>query len=554
MIASTSALQRLRRDIVLMSACLSIVPALIVVAAGYFSLQTACSEATVDVLRKMSQNLKRALVIFLDDQLAQLIAIANTHSMSALMDEQYLGTVFDLVKSRSNSLVDLGLIDEKGVHVAYVGPYYRELKVVNYAQEDWFQAVMENGICVSDVFLGFRKVPHVIIAVSRREGNVIWILRATINTMLIDNLVGDAYLGRKGDAFIVNKGGILQTYSRFHGSVLERVAFLDADFKSESQLVKLSEGGVEANFVIAALENPKWAVVVSGESLAHSEPFQRALFWVWFGLIFGVTVATVAILFVTRARLINYAGEELEKAKAEELIIQSNKMAALGKMAAGVAHEINNPLQIISEQAGWLKDLFREEEAVSKESIHELKDSTAKIEKAVERCRSITHRLLAFGRRMEPAEDLVFVNDALRELLALLEGEAKQRGIQITYDFDEALPVIMTDKKQLQQAFLNLLDNALEAVESNGTVSVRTRLLRDTGNRIEVTISDTGPGIPKELHRQIFDPFFTTRGSRGAVGLGLSVVYRILENLGGTVRVESEIGQGAAFIIELPAK
>jgi len=554
MIYSKTKYKALGRDIIIMSLCFSIVPMLIISVTLYYNFQSAWSETVTDALRRASQNVKRALVMFLDDQCAQLLTIANTHVLSSLMDERYLSGVFDLIRSRSNSLVDLGVIDDHGAHLAYVGPHYEELKAVNYSNEDWFFAVMERGVFISDVFPGFRKIPHVIIAVARREGGQTWILRATINTSLIDSLVREARLGKKGDAFIVNSDGILQTASRFHGSILARATYPDLDLTGESTLMRASISGVETIFTVAKIDNPKWTLVVIAQAFEQMGPFVDARFLACLSLIMCICVTAIGIVWVARILVNRYARQEIEKAKEKELLIQSSKMAALGKMAAGVAHEINNPLQIISDQAGWLKDLLKDEDLAGSKSLSEFRECAAKIQRAVDRCRSVTHRLLAFGRRMEPSQESVVVNEALQEVISLIESEAAHRGIQVITDLQQDLPVITTDKKQLQQVFLNILDNAVEAVGSSGTVTVGTRFHKGGNDNIVISIADTGPGIPKAVQGRIFDPFFTTKSTTGQAGLGLSIAYRILEKLGGTVSVESEIGHGSTFVITIPSK
>uniref|UniRef100_A0A7C4ETH8 histidine kinase n=1 Tax=Desulfomonile tiedjei TaxID=2358 RepID=A0A7C4ETH8_9BACT len=542
----------LRRDIFIVSLCFSFIPTLLVVGCLYYVFQSAQADAMADALVRLAQNVKRELDIFFQDQSAQLVTIAHTHTLASLGDERYLGSIFDLIRSRSSSVVDIGVINERGAHVAYVGPHYEELKAVNYANEDWFCAVMETGVFISDVFLGFRKIPHVIIAAARREGGQTWILRATINTNVIHALVDGARLGKKGDALVVNGAGVLQVSSRFHGSLLTTLARPEIAIASESMDLKRPCNGLDSICAICRLENPKWTLILTADLSEHMGALLESRWWALLIIFLGMCAVIAAAFLVAKRLSDKSAQQETERARAEELMIQSNKMAALGKLAAGVAHEINNPLQIISDQAGWLKDLLGEEDVKGSASFSEFKEAAVKIQRAVDRCRSITHRLLAFGRRMEPSQESVDVNDALREVVTLLESEAAHRGIRMVTDFDQAAPTIVTDKKQLQQAFLNLLDNAVDAAGKEGTVTVKTQFVSGAPDQIVVSIADSGPGIPPELMERIFEPFFTTKGGAGSVGLGLSVVHSILEGLGGSIRVESELGRGATFVITLP--
>jgi two-component system NtrC family sensor kinase len=228
-------------------------------------------------------------------------------------------------------------------------------------------------------------------------------------------------------------------------------------------------------------------------------------------------------------------------------------MAALGKMAAGVAHEINNPLQIIGDQAGWMKDLLAEEDLAGSPNLREFQECLRKIERHVDRCRTITHRLLRFGRRMEPTQDMVDINQLLSETITFLENEAHFRDIAIRTSYEETLPRITTDAAQLQQAFLNIIDNALDAIGKSGMITIRTGFESGAPGRVLIEISDTGPGIPKELVGKIFDPFFTTKKANEGTGLGLSISYSIIEKLGGQITVASEATRGTTFTIRLPA-
>jgi len=245
---------------------------------------------------------------------------------------------------------------------------------------------------------------------------------------------------------------------------------------------------------------------------------------------------------------------ETERAKSDELVVQSAKMAALGKLAAGVAHEVNNPLQIISEQAGWMKDILESETAASQENQQELKQCIRKIERQVERSRAITHRLLGFGRRMEPTQDMVDVNGLVAETVKFLENEAHHRGIDIQDNLDPNLPKITTDPSQLQQVLLNIMDNAIDASGKGDVIKVITSHNSLDPRAVTVQVSDQGIGIPKDKVNKIFDPFFTTKGPSEGTGLGLSISYSIMEKLGGRITVESEEGTGTTFTLFIPTE
>jgi two-component system NtrC family sensor kinase len=242
-----------------------------------------------------------------------------------------------------------------------------------------------------------------------------------------------------------------------------------------------------------------------------------------------------------------------EKALSEDMVIQSSKMAALGKMAAGIAHEINNPLAVIGEKAGWMKDLLAEEDIAGTEKLKEFEEAVRKIEAHVERAKKVTHRLLGFARRMEPVLETVDVNRTLNDTVEFLENESKYRNIHIHIAPDPDLPRILSDSSQLQQVFLNILNNSIDAIGKGGEIQMETSFLAKN-HEIMIKIKDNGPGIPKENLNRIFDPFFTTKKVGEGTGLGLSIVYSIVEKLGGRITVASEMGQGTTFTIFLPAE
>ncbi len=544
--------EKLGLKIIAVTLSFSLIPLFALGATIYYQFNSTFQNKMIESLRNLAQNRKSSLELFIDERISQLNTIAQTHSFEKLADEQFLTKVFNAMQSRSKSFIDLGIIDSEGNHLAYVGPYHDKLMSVNYAHEDWFHAVQSTGAYVSDVFLGFRKAPHFIIAVTTVQNNRVWILRATINSAIIDEIVAGAQIGKRGDAFIVNRSNILQTAPRFSGKLLTHPS--SPDFSSSRGLIveTVSFQGNETLYAAVPIVNPNWVLVVSEDPQEEMALLFRAHYIEAVILAFGVFLVVIGTVLTTRVMTRRLKEIEKEKSKSEDLIIQSSKMAALGKMAAGIAHEINNPLQIIGDQAGWMKDLLDSEDMKQTENFEEFDQCIKKIERQVNRSREITHRLLRFGRRMETTQELVDINQILMETLTFLENEAHFRDIQIQTNYDDNLPKISTDPNQLQQVFLNIIDNAIDAVGQSGQIRVETFTDKQNHKQIMVKISDNGPGISRELISKIFDPFFTTKRPDEGTGLGLSISYGIMEKLGGHIAVESEEGKGTTFIISLP--
>ena len=214
-----------------------------------------------------------------------------------------------------------------------------------------------------------------------------------------------------------------------------------------------------------------------------------------------------------------------------------------------MAHEINNPLAIINEKSGLMKDLIETTPAFPMRD--KFLGLAGSILQSVERCRTITHRLLGFARRMDLAIEVMDLNEVLRETVGLLEKEVLLQNVRMELHLADDLAPIASDRGQLQQVFLNILNNAVAAVEDGCTISVRS--WEEDIETVGVAIRDNGCGMAEETKKHIFEPFFSTKGSHGT-GLGLSITYGIVKKLGGHIQVESEVGMGTTFTVIVPKK
>lgn len=233
--------------------------------------------------------------------------------------------------------------------------------------------------------------------------------------------------------------------------------------------------------------------------------------------------------------------EELRR--MQDVLVQSEKMASLGKISAGVAHEINNPLTSILLNTHLMLEKI--------EPSHAFHESLGLIADETTRCSQIVKGLLEFARQNPPQKDRSDVNALLEKTISLLENQAAFQNIIIIRRLADALPPLELDKTKIQQVFWNLMINAAEAMPRGGTLMISSRLAAD-GRRVEVRFADTGKGIPPEIRSKLFDPFFTTKST--GTGLGLAMCYGIVEQHQGRIEVESEPGHGAAFTVALPVE
>jgi two-component system NtrC family sensor kinase len=498
-------------------------------------------------LRLVVNNKRDSIDMFLNERVVQLQNLANTHTIAEMTDQVYLNALFDIIHNTSSSFIDLGVIGPDGCHEAYSGPF--DLRDVNYKNEAWFNQVMLKGLYISDVFMGFRNFPHFIIAVKRREAGRTWILRATIDSDVFTSLVHNARTGKLGDAYLVNSDCKLQTPSRFSGKVLSQAKIFANPEGSDVEICKWEEHGATRVAGITSLDLTDWRLVVVESPREELTPLLRsqylvyALFLVCAVMIFAGTYLTVTS--VVRKLMV----ADAERAVMDAAVMQSSKMASLGKMAAGVAHEINNPLSIIRESAGWIRDLINDGELDGYEALGELVEAIGDIDRHVERARTVTHRMLGFARRMEPVHENVDLNMLAKQTVSFLENEVMHRSIEVICTFNQSLPLLTTDSNQVQQIILNLLENAIDAIGEDGRITLATRV---EGSFVAMDVKDTGMGIPPDQLSKVFDPFFTTKPTGEGTGLGLSIIYSTLNKLGGRITVQSELGHGATFTFYLP--
>jgi two-component system, NtrC family, sensor kinase len=230
-------------------------------------------------------------------------------------------------------------------------------------------------------------------------------------------------------------------------------------------------------------------------------------------------------------------------------LLQSQKLAAIGELSSGIAHEINNPLAIITQELDLVREISGGGPEISAADLAEVSDSLGEIGRQVDRCRLITHKLLNFARKMEPVLQEESMELVIEDMALLVEREAYGRGVTIVRDYTPNLPPVRTDVPLLRQVILNLLTNALQATPEGGSITLSTRL---ADGRACIEVRDTGCGIPPENMTKVFNPFFTTKEPGKGTGLGLSLSHGIVTRLGGTLTVESRPGEGATFTVTLP--
>ena len=555
---------RIYRSVLATLLLLAVTP---LVALGWFAINridTLHAEKISSGLEALTLSKVRAIDTFFTERIAQVRNLAQTHSLGELSDAARLSAIFSVMQSNGRSFVDLGVIGLDGRHVSYVGPY--DLKDADYHEASWFNETLHRGMYVSNCFLGKRKVPHFIIAVLRHDAGKSYIVRATVDMAQVNELMQRSYSGSRADAFLMTADGILQTDSLYYGKSLAMTSLSGKDMHSDHVVLReldprgeLPSGASlpldvqhadEILGAFARLKTMPWILVVADDVQEALVPLRNLKLLILCFVLAGTVLVAAGAFASTRRLVSSIAEKDREQANIDARLLQSSKMAALGKMASGVAHEVNNPLMLIQENCGWITDLMDDEDRGKMKNYDEILASCEKINANVQRARGITQRMLGFGRRMNPGRAEVMLGVVADHVVELLDNEAKGHRVEIVKNYGPDVPVVLSDPAQLEQVVLNIVDNAIDAIGKDGRITITTA--GTSGGGAQIAIADNGPGLDPETKARIFDPFFTTKAVGEGTGLGLAISYSILQKLGGTIDCQSKVGVGTTFTISLP--
>jgi two-component system NtrC family sensor kinase len=549
--------QSLSRNMILTVIIVSLAPMLLVIFLLIYEFNASYKEKTYAHLTELVQKHKQNIDAFLNEKLAIIRYLAANYSIEQLNNRKFLhDQLLVLRQDYGNVIVDLGLINSSGKQLAYAGPF--NLGNADYSGAQWFQKAKDLNYDVSDVFTGLRGTPHFIISVKISQEHDFYLVRATVDFEAFNYLVQNLRVGRTGFAFILNKAEQLQTNTMADFKPCQScyAIFREAIEKTKRNILLTQwadDSGQEQLFAVASLKNGEWLLVVQQQASDAFSELNRMIYIAMFIFIAGA-VAIIFMAFITSRRMVRRIQRaDIEKEKMNEQVIETGKMASLGELAAGIAHEINNPVAIMVEEAGWIGDLLEEEDLKSSQNLEEFKRALNQINTQGKRCKEITHKLLSFARKTDSTIKDVQLNELVMELVGLSAQMAKYNKVTIETDLQEDLPLITVSPSEMQQVLLNLINNALDAMEkTGGVIKISTKISKLEKDHIVIIVEDNGPGIPEANLPRIFDPFFTTKPVGKGTGLGLAICYGIINKIGGKIDVHSKINQGTRFRIWIP--
>jgi two-component system, NtrC family, sensor kinase len=534
---------------VLLTAGAALIPLCLLAAIDYQVTQKAIESENVLRISRLVSNTRRTIAFLLIERRHALQFLVRDNPLEELSTPGRLDEMLKNLQESFGGFTDLGVIDAQGRQISYSGPF--DLANLDYSHQAWFAEVVQHGSHTSDVFMGYRQSPHIVIAVKHQPlTGPFYVLRATLEAERFHRELLGLEAGIGGDLFIVNTAGVLQTPSRNYGGILEKLSLPVPEYSETTQAFETKSPEGETLLIgyayIAQTPFVLMAVKTKDDLMRPWYKARRQLIIYLFvsGCSILLVVLAVPTYLVSRIR-----AADRTRVAALHQVEYANKMASIGRLAAGVAHEINNPLAIINEKAGLVKDLLLQQEdgAALRPRLLGQIDS---IQASVKRCATIIRRLLSFARKSDATFETVDLKNIIESVIGFLGKEAEYRGITTKIDMAPDVPSFPSDRGKLEQIFLNLVNNAFAAMADGGHLTFQGRRLSE--DRVQVAVIDDGCGISPDDLKHVFEPFFSTRTKQEGTGLGLSITYGLAQELGGSIAVESQVGKGTQFTLTVP--
>jgi two-component system, NtrC family, sensor kinase len=527
---------------------------------SHYQYENLLQEEELDQLVLNLEEAQLTIEHFVSELESVIKFVARDDRYEELLDPTELQALFVRLKNEYPGFADIEVVDSEGNQKAYFGNY--SLGKYNYTDQTWYKEVIQHGVYISSIFTGFRHVPHFVIAVSRKySGNQKhWVLRVTIEGQTLQHFIDTIRTSYADDMFLVDSEGIAQTQPLKYGQIGERCILHSiagekeqvffSKMSNEMTIVKKTVDKQKINHAAVSLVNAPWKLVLIKEQYLHASSWTNFKIKLVTMFLTCVVIAFFVVFEISTAITNHLRESDRKRQQLYSEAEHSNKLASVGRLAAGVAHEINNPLSIINQKTGLVQDFM--EFSGDFEHKKAMAEALEGIQSSINRCKTITHRLLGFARHTDVERVELDINNLLREVIDFLAKEATYNQIRIAFNLDQNVGKIISDRGPLQQVFLNITNNAIDAIGDHGTIILSSKQVDQ--QHVLIQITDDGPGMSEEVRDRIFEPFFTTKETGKGTGLGLSITYGLVRKLGGDIKVISEIGEGTTFEITLPVQ
>ncbi|RTZ98172.1 MAG: two-component sensor histidine kinase [Deltaproteobacteria bacterium] len=497
---------------------------------------------------QMISGIWRAVSFFLSERRSVLAFVLQDNSLPELLEKDRLSGILKNLQTGVGGFVDLSVVSADGALLSYAGPHPPGQR--NFCKSPCFNQVVERGFYIGDLAGEGLSGRHLVMAIrSHPSPEQYYIIRATVDIKPFEDLITSLDVSRKGDTFIINKAGFLQTHSRYYGPPSGRIPLDVPAFSTHPRVFSAKDkNGTRLIVGVAGIPNTSLMVMTVSNREEQMKGWRQLKIKFFFFL--GISVAAILLMVLGMATYLVNRIHAADQKRIMELhkVEYANKMASLGRLSAGVGHEVNNPMAIINEKIGLIRDLLVQNPT---DPFHEKMVGLADdIITSTRRVGNITRRLINFGRYEDIRPERLDLGKLIYDLVAFMQKEAEHLGIDVKIDVPENFPQIESDRNSLQQIFLNIINNAFAAMEDGGQLDIT--VTPPANGRFSITLTDTGQGLAEEDLKRVFEPFFSAASKTGGTGLGLSVTYGLVNRIGGHIRVESAKNQGARFIIDLP--
>lgn len=521
-------------------------PLIILAIYFYYQYDTMVTDSQRLHFMATAENQSNTFDLFITERIVNLSNLINDPRFNFPPTADDMQSYLRRLQKNSDAFTDIGYLNSSGVQVAYTGPF-PSLEQQNYSTESWYVDLTtgDGDFIITDIYLGLRNRPHFTIAIERSIGDGIVVLRTSLDPERMYEYITSLEGAHEVTTSIVNQAGQYQLVKSQVGKPLDSSSFIPPK-KTKQGIARAEIGNTVVTYAYSWLKTADWALIVqrTTEDTGNYLTGYRLK-------ILSISAALIAIIsimvYYRAGRLVEFQ-KETDRTRAQ--LEHAAKLASVGELAAGIAHEINNPLAVINEEAGLMKDLMTAEYGPpvdAKELIGHLDN----IHESVFRCRDVTRKLLGFVRQTNLDISPHNIHEIIDKVVdGILGKELEVSNIKVVRKYIETVPMLNTDANQLQQVLLNLLNNAIDALNGNpGVITIGTAFDK---KKLQISISDTGVGMTREQISKIFMPFYTTKEVGKGTGLGLSVSYGIVKNMGGKIEAESIPGSGSTFVITLP--
>ena len=487
---------------------------------------------------------------FWTERRAVLDFIAHDHRLETLKEPARLADILENLNKRFGGFNDLSVIDIAGKQTSNGASH--QIEGLDHAQFPWLQEVLDRGVYIGELVTGAHNEPHIDFAIKCESmAGSFFVLHAILKADQLTKSIAQIDLAAREDLFIINRDGVLQTPSRFYGPVFNKISMAVPEFSSKVQVIESTNAKKDRIFIgYAHIPDTPFILMMIQEPSHHNQPWYKTT-WAFTGILAASIIMILLVTLGVATQLVNQIHDADQK-RVDTLhqVEYANKMVSLGRLASGVAHEINNPLAIINEKAGHIRDIFTLTDTYAKDpKLVGLVDSVIS---TVQRCGDVTRGLLNFARHLNLSVQIINLKEIIDEVKNVLTKDAEYRSITVEVKVSEEIPQFETDRGKLEQVFFNLFNNAISAMKDGGQLEITA--VHEDENFIAISFTDNGPGIPESDLKHIFDPFFYYKAGHDGTGVGLSVTYALVQEIGGIISVESQVGKGTSFNIRIPLK